>query len=784
VCAGRALRGAVAMLVSALLTCTPAAAEPSRDAEAILAVQVNLEAKGEFLVRLTPDGDVLVREEDLAALGLGALARERILVEGIPHAPLSSLPALTFNVDMDRLVLALRVEPRQLDRLQVLDFGPRRDAQVLRPQPAGAFFNYYLTHHREPQRSFFEAAIEAGARFGEYLFISDGYSNVDPATGERRHVRLSTTAVRDRRETLEQLAVGDFVTRQTGPLGSSLRLGGVSFSRRYSIDPYYVQFPGQVVTGTAALPSEIFVYSNGVLVRRERVAPGGFELRNLVNLPGLQVTEVVVRDVLGNEHRIVDPFYFSDALLRPGLDEYSVDAGFERRQFGLRSGDYGKPGAAGFYRRGITPALTLGAHGEALDRRYNLGPQAVFGLGLAGVTSLGFAYGSSERQRGWALSAAHAYHSRRWSANAAVRLEERGYTRAAADLFGARRYDLSATLSHAVTPHSSLSFGASATALWDAAASRSAALSYRMRALRDVYVTATARRLSGALRSDELFLTLSWHFDAAGMRHLAGLQLRHDDSGTGALAQLSGGNPLSEGLLYRVSAQSTPQSDGARRTLNPAAQWNGRHAVLRAEAFADTQGDERTQLGLQGGIATVGGEWALSRPVGDSFAIVKVGDAAGVRVYANNQPVATTGTRGTAFVPRLASYFENPVAIEDQDLPFNYLVPRARFVVSPALRSGVLLDFRARAVTAVAGRLVAVVEGADAPFSGARGALNVQGEPRELLTASDGSFYLEDVPPGRYEGEATREGASCRFSLQVVPSTEVVADLGEVHCAH
>jgi outer membrane usher protein FimD/PapC len=181
------------------------------------------------------------------------------------------------------------------------------------------------------------------------------------------------------------------------------------------------------------------------------------------------------------------------------------------------------------------------------------------------------------------------------------------------------------------------------------------------------------------------------------------------------------------------------------------------------------------QLGVQGGIAAVGGQWALTRPVTDSFAIVKVDELAGVRVYANNQPVGTTDASGTVFVPRLASYFENPVAIEDRDLPVNYLVPQARFVVSPALRSGVLHDFRARAVTAVAGRLVTPDS---QPLANAEGFVSVENERREVLTARDGSFYVENVPPGVYQGAA----GNCRFTLRVPKSAEVVTELGEVAC--
>lgn len=773
-------RCAVVLLTSALLAAASAAAQEA--AEAILAVQVNLEAKGDYLVRVAPDGDILVREEDFPALGLAALATD---VQSKAYASLRSLPGVTYSLDTERLVLAIHVEPRHLQRRQVLDLSPRRSRDVLRPAPAGAFFNYNLTHtSADGLRDTRDAAVELGMRLDQFLLSSDGFSQEDPVSGERRSVRLNTSLVRDRPETLQRLVLGDFLTAQPGPLGSSLRLGGVSLSRRFSLDPYYVRFPGQVVAGTASLPSEVFVYANGVLVRRERVGPGGFELTNLVSGPGLQATEVVVRDVLGNEERIVDPFYYSDSLLRPGLDEYSFDAGLERRRFGLASGDYGKPGLAGFYRRGITPRLTLGGHGEALDGRHAIAATAAFGVGLAGVTSASLGAGHGELGTGFAFSASHAFHSQRWSANAALRMEERAFARASPDFVGARRYDFAAGVTHALSPGSGISFGVTTSQAWGAPSTRSAALGYRMRATRDVHLSATARRFSSdGEHVNELSLTLSLSFDAAGRRNLASLQGRRTGDTSAGLLQLTGGNPEAEGLLYRASAQAQDDADGSHSIVDGALQWNARRVVLRADSYRESAaGSDRTQLGVQGGVAAVGGEWALARPITDSFAIVKVGAVPGVRVYANNQPVGATDASGSVFVPRLASYFENPVAIEDRDLPIDTIVPQSRMIVLPALRSGVLLDFEARAVRAVAGKLVARRGGASLPFGDAHGNVAVGGEPREIATSRDGDFYLEDVQPGRYQGEARREGELCRFALEVPASAEVVTELGEVRC--
>lgn len=743
--------------------------------EAMLAVQVNLEAKGDYLVLVAQDGDIYVREEDLPRFGLGALTGQKTRIDGADYVSLRSLAALQYQLDMDRLVLSIRADARALTGRQVIDLGPKASAHVLRPAPAGSYFNYNVTRTHEAAGNANDLAGELGARVGAFLLSSDAYSVQEPLTGTRRTARLSTSLTRDNRETLERLTLGDFVGVQPGPLASSLRLGGVSFSRRFSIDPYYVRFPGQVVAGTAALPSEVFVYSNGVLVRRERVTPGGFELQNLVNVPGLQLTEVVVRDVLGNEQRISDPFYYSESLLRPGLSEYSFDAGLERRQFGIRSADYGKPGYSAFYRRGLTSGVTLGGHAEGLDGRGNFGPAASLGVGDYGVVNLHFAHGG-----GNAWSAAHAFHSVRWSTNLALKREERGFERAAPDLLGNRRYDFAAAASHALTASSGVSLTITSTAPWDGATSRSTALGYRRRLGRDLYLSATARHTSATATNDEVFLTLSWHFDAAGMRHLASAQARRDSFGSGGVLQFSGGNPEGEGLIYRVNAEAREGDNGSGSVLNPLLQWNARRAVFRAEHFRDSAtGNNRSQVGVQGGVAAVGGEWALSRPVADSFAIVRVGSLPGVRVYANNQPVGTTDSSGSVFVPRLASYFENPVAIEDKDLPVNYIVPRARFIVAPALRSGVYLDFNARAVTAIAGRLLKDAR----PFGDAQGELLVGGERKEIATSRDGSFYVEQVPPGAYEGSATRAGETCRFQVQVAVNDEVVNELGEVRCA-
>jgi len=152
-------------------------------------------------------------------------------------------------------------------------------------------------------------------------------------------------------------------------------------------------------------------------------------------------------------------------------------------------------------------------------------------------------------------------------------------------------------------------------------------------------------------------------------------------------------------------------------------------------------------------------------------------------VYANNIEVGRTDAGGELFIPRLASYFDNPIAIEDKDLPVDVIVPQTRYIVSPPLRSGVLIDFKARRVRAVAGRLVTRRDGERVPFADATGEIAVPGaKPAPVYAARDGGFYVEGLAAGTYRGEVSGRLGRCEFTLRVPRSEQPVTDLGTLEC--
>ncbi|MEK5773154.1 fimbria/pilus outer membrane usher protein, partial [Acinetobacter variabilis] len=66
---------------------------------------------------------------------------------------------------------------------------------------------------------------------------------------------------------------------------------------------------------------------------------------------------------------------------------------------------------------------------------------------------------------------------------------------------------------------------------------------------------------------------------------------------------------------------------------------------------------------IRGGIAMVGNGLLPSRYIDSSFAVVRVPGFSDVRVYAENQQVARTNSKGDALIPRLRPYERNQISI-------------------------------------------------------------------------------------------------------------------------
>lgn len=104
-------------------------------------------------------------------------------------------------------------------------------------------------------------------------------------------------------------------------------------------------------------------------------------------------------------------------------------------------------------------------------------------------------------------------------------------------------------------------------------------------------------------------------------------------------------------------------------------------------------GETAYRASASGGVAILNQGVFMSRRINDSFALVYVPDFPGVRVYADNQVVAHTDSKGRALIPRLRSYQKNAIRIEQADLPMDAQVDSVELDLVPYFRSGVVAKF-------------------------------------------------------------------------------------------
>jgi outer membrane usher protein len=766
----------------------------------VVRVSVNSEAKGDLFVGRTADLDFLVKLEDLKAIGLQNPAGRITMLEGEPHLSLRSIRGLSFTFDERTLDLSISADAKLLPG-SAYSLGPRHTRGTTTASPS-AFFNYAIDASRvdpgTPTRLGFSG--EGGWRSGNFLVQTNG-STVWTDDGRRKFVRLQSSVTHDDVPNLRQTVIGDFFT-QSRDVSTGINLGGVSVSKVYSLDPYFVRFPTQSINGNVSLPSELEVYLDGHKIRTEQLRPGEFNLRDIVAFGGAQSVQLVLRDPFGRVQQLSYSFYFSDQPLQPGLHEYSYNLGAIRRRYGEASNDYGPAAFSVFHRYGLNRYVTIGLRAEGTRQLANIGPLLTLVMGNAGVLNLAAVHSELAGSGGVAASLAYTYQTRGWNFAVSVRHDGRHYA-ALGDppVRTSRRNEGSIGASYQVAgngtvslTHSFLTVRGGVTALAPSAAQpfvtfplsarRATTLGYTAPLLAGrVSFNASVSHVRDEVRGsrNEAFVGFTFLLDKD--HSLSGSMRRDPDAHSESL-RLVKSQPIGEGVGYAIGMDHASDFTGNSSVLNSNIQYNAPAAVLRAEynrsQSPQTVGNYR--VSVAGNVSSVGGETAIGRPVTGSFGIAKVGEVPDVEVLVEGQTMGRTDSHGKVFLPTLNPYFDNEVSVNAATVPLDYSLAALTRKVSPPMRGGILVDFGATRMQAFTGKLLAEAAGAPAPVEFREAVVHIAGKPQTLLLGRGGEFYLENVKPGRYQGSVEVDGDPCGFELTIPASQDTFVDLQPVVC--
>lgn len=769
------LLSTVLACAAAILLSLSANGQPIDYETVIMKVILNTEDLGDYIFLLTPDGDALFPAQDLLEWGIVELP-QGVRLEDVEHISLQSLsPELRFEIDRNKATLHVTAYSTLFEKQTVdLAYSPRND--VVHTKNMAGFFNYGIRLGTGANVAV-TVPSELGISFNRMLgFSSFSYTN---SGTEQSFVRLLTNITKDYPEQHARLIFGDF-SAFSGELGSGGSFGGVSFSSNFSATPYFIKGPGLNLSGLLETPSDVEIYLNDQLIRTEHFGPGEFELRNLRNATGSGEVTMVVRDAFGREETIFVPYYLSSTLLKPGLHEYSYNFGFRREGIGQKSFDYSDPAFLAFHRYGVSSILTAGFHVEVDANTLNLGPEATFLIGRWGEVNTSIALTRSSGATGYGSSFSYFYTGKGWNIRASARGFSEDYARLS-----------TGTIQENIKAEGLISGGLSGRRFGSISMTLSAAqthggrrrtttlFSYNRSLGRNISLLLRGSRTKEARISHEFFAGVNIFL---GRNRSASLNFRKQENRIAAVASIQQNPPRGPGFGYRMSAawgqgtQNEDEIDGLASV-----QYRGTYGVYSLE-YRKTGGLNSYDLNLSGSLAYIDRSLFLTRPITDSFAVVKVGNLQGVKVYSGNQLMGRTNSNGEALVPEFISYIDNNLSIDDQDIPTNYSLTTTQKYVAPPLRGGSILDFDVTRFQGFEGFLFLVNQGERKPAEYAALQIQINDAVMEAVVGKKGFFYLENIPPGIFPAIVSLDENTCHFELVIPDSADVAVDLGELEC--
>ena len=761
--AGLLLLGLLALVPSGALAEDTALAVD----EVFLVVVINQQEQGvAFLLR--SDERFFVGAQDLRRWRLHLPDTPPLNRDGEDFYALDTLAGLSYEFNESSQTLTVQAPPNLFDATRLK--GTVTDFSAPTPASPGGFLNYDVSASHAQGRTSTSGLLELGGFAGWGTAQTNLLARV--LNGKATAVRLDTTWTRDQPLKVASLRVGDAISG-TSSWGGAVRFGGVQWTTNFSTQPGFIAFPLPAVSGEAALPSTVDLYVDSTLRMSREVPSGPFSIQDLPVTTGQGDARLVVRDILGREQVITQPFYATPRLLKPGLQEYSYELGFVRRNFGTDSNNYGRPLAVGTHRLGITEQFTGEIHGELLGHQQTLGLGGVLMLPAAGVLSGSFAASHSDRGVGGLLALGLQRQGRYVSFGANTQLASQRFAKLGLQPEALAPRQISQVFVNlATTDYGSFRANYTQQAFRDRTGNKILTAGYSRKIGRQGNLTASVTRLLSGDAKTTFNLSFSLPL---GNRTNASINTSAQPGREQTSLQVNRSVPAGSGFGYRLAAGL---SDSDRLAAGVSAQ-NGIGAYNLA---VDQLEDQVAFLGsASGGVAFLGGSAFLSRRITDSFAVVQVPDYSDVGIYADNQLVARTDADGNALLPRLRPYQKNLVRIEQADLPFDAQIDAIQLDAVPYFRSGLLLRFP---VKRSRGALLTVVleNGEPLPAGALAEIIEDSDEENEVFPIGlRGELYLTGLGASD-RLRVTWLEQRCEFMLSYPESTDPLPYLGTYTC--
>jgi outer membrane usher protein len=759
-------------------TAEAAASDASGDEKLLLEVQINGHSTGkigEFTLRR---GKLMAQPDELRDLGFRV--PDALVSKPGTLVSLRDLHGVTWTIDQkNQILLVTAADSALVPSLLQLEGSETTGGRRTIESGSGMTLNY------DVEGTFTGGKSGADGSFDLRSFAPWGIANSDwlgyagPASGNNggtRAIRLDSAYSLADVNSLRRYTVGDFITSGLA-WNRPFHIEGAQIRSDFSMRPDLITFPLPTLTGSAAVPSTVNVLVNGNLVASSQVDPGPFEIQQLPVISGAGNITMTMTNAMGQQVSVTQPFYGGSALLAPGLQTFSGQAGLVRREWGAASNDYGKIAGTGFYRRGLTQKFTFEAAGEGTPGAFMGGGGGTLVVGKLGIINFDAAASSSSGVFGDLFSVGAQHIGTKFSLGGSAIVANRNYRDVVSmNGSGIPRKQLSAFTSLSLRR---LGTAGVAYAGVDADASPVAVQAIFTPATHSHVVTANYSR---QFHHIAFYAAEFRDLDSSGNSSVqAGITIPLDRRTSASLTGSSVGN----GQAQVQKSVIRPGDWGYQAYVS---EGNGSHEFGEVQykspvgllsAGIDQFGSQTTvRLETQAAVSLVDKGLFPSNTIFDSFAIVDTSPVEHVHVYQENRDVGATDKAGRLLVPDMRSFDVNHLGIEPTDVPPDATLSLDKRVVRPQDRSGVVVRFPIQFSHAA---LLKLVDAAGVPVP-LGSAATLLGTGALIPIGYDGDAYVEGLSSHNELNVELPNGHHCSVAFNYTQAPGEIPSIGPLRC--
>ncbi len=748
----------------------PSGMEAVSDAQLFLELVVNQMNTGRVVAVEQRGGRLFLPASVLRDTGM------KLPEEAGAEVDLDGLPGLHSDYDSVGQRLLLDVPPDWLPE----QFIGNREVYPRTPALSsfGALFNYDLYLNDTDAAGTYLAAWNEVRVFDSWGTLSNTgqyrrtLSGDAVSTLDNGYLRYDTTWRYSDDERMLTYEAGDVVSGAL-PWSSSVRLGGVQFSRDFAVRPDLVTYPLPQFAGEAAVPSSVDLFINGYKSSSTDLQPGPYTLTNIPFINGAGEAMVVTTDALGRQVSTTVPFYVTSSLLQKGLSDFSVAAGTLRRDYGLKDFSYGQGVTSGSLRYGVSDVFTLESHAEAADSLTLAGLGGNLRLGNFGVLNSALSQSRFDGDGGQQLSLGYQYSGQRYSFSY-QRLQRRDHyadlTVVDSSYTTLSRRSEQATLSLNLERWGSLGVGYFDIRAADETRTRLLNLSWSKPLWRNSSFYLSANREIGD-SNWAVQAQLVIPFDLRGS-----LAISSERSKTGQTQQrvnYSRAVPSEGGVGFNLGYAKGDGADYRQADVT----WRLQSVQLQAGVYGTSDAETRW-ADASGSLVWMDDQVFAANRIDDAFVVVSTDGYADIPVRYENQQVGQTDRNGHLLVPWSSAYYRGKYEIDPLNLPANVRSPNVEQRVAVRRGSGYLLEF---ALSRVIAASIVLVDSQQKELPLGSGVLHEQSGTRTVV-GWDGLVYLENLQVQNSLRVTLTDGKTCRAQFSVDPQQDEVPLIGPLVC--